>query len=104
MQQVEIWKEVPQSLYYYGVGHKYEASNLGRVRNKLSGHILKPSPMKRNKNQLKVNFHRTVGFDTLSFLLSHVIYETFIGHSYYKRIRFKDGNPNNCAVDNLYTK
>ena len=30
----EIWKEIPQSIYWLGFKPMYEASNLGRIRNK----------------------------------------------------------------------
>lgn len=101
--QTEIWKPVPKTIYYLGVGDLYEASNLGRVRNKKTGHILQSSSCSGNPNRRRVTFHDGP-YSTLSFLKSHVIWETFVGPCYNKRIGFRDGNPDNCELSNLYMK
>jgi len=103
----EIWKEIPQSIYYLGFKPIYEASNLGRIRNKNTGKILKLSPTNGNNNQLKVQL-RGKYMESLSFRVSYVIYETFRNENdpsaYEKRIYFKDGNCHNFAFENLSLK
>lgn len=101
--QTEIWKPVAETLYWGGLGKVYEVSNLGRVRNKNTGHILKSTPYSDNPKRLRVTFHNGP-YSTLSFLRSHVVWETFVGPCYNKRIGFKDGNHENCELSNLYMK
>ena len=99
---LEIWKEIPQSIYWLGFKPIYEASNLGRIRNKKTGKILKYSMTNGNSNSLKVQLQATYRGGRLSFLVSHIIYSTFVGDCYEKRVKFKDGNTSNFNVSNLY--
>lgn len=98
----ETWKEIPQSIYWLGFKPMYEASNFGRIRNKKTGKILSYSPANRNFNRLKVQLQATYQGGRLSFLVSHIIYSTFIGDCYGKHVKFKDGNTSNFNVSNLY--
>lgn len=97
----EIWKEVPQSLYYLGFKPIYEASNYGRIRNKKTNKILTYTPTNGNTNRLKVQFRNKLN-GGLSFGVSHVIYTTFVGDCYDIQVKFKDGNCHNFNVNNLY--
>ena len=98
----EIWKEIPQSIYWLGFKPMYEASNFGRIRNKKTGKILLYSPTNGNYDRLKVQLQATYHGGRLSFLVSHIIYSTFIGDCYEKHVKFKDGNTSNFSVSNLY--
>ena len=98
----EIWKEIPQSIYWLGFKPMYEASNFGRVRNKKTGKILSYSPSNRNFNRLRVQLQATYPGGRLSFLVSHIIYSTFVGNCYGKHVKFKDGTTSNFNVSNLY--
>ena len=98
----EIWKEIPQSIYWLGFKPMYEASNFGRIRNKKTGTILSYSPTNGNYDRLKVQLQATYQGGRLSFLVSHIIYSTFIGDCYEKHVKFKDGNTSNFNVSNLY--
>ena len=98
----EIWKEIPQSIYWLGFKPMYEASNLGRIRNKKTCKILSYSPTNGNYNRLRVQLQATYHGGRLSFLVSHIIYSTFIGDCYEKHVKFKDGNTSNFNVSNLY--
>ena len=98
----EIWKEIPQSIYWLGFKPMYEASNFGRVRNKKTGKILSYSPSNGNFNRLRVQLQATYRGGRLSFLVSHIIYSTFVGDCYEKHVKFKDGNTSNFNVSNLY--
>ena len=98
----EIWKEIPQSIYWLGFKPTYEASNFGCIRNKKTGKILSYSPSNGNFNRLKVQLQATYQGGRLSFLVSHIIYSTFIGDCYGKHVKFKDGNTSNFNVSNLY--
>jgi len=96
----EIWKEIPQDIYYLGFKPIYEASNYGRIRNKNTDHILKYSLCNGNSKRLKIQLQGNYG-ERLSFLVSHIIYSTFIGDCYGRQVKFKDGDPHNYLVDNL---
>lgn len=98
----EIWKEIPQSIYWLGFKPMYEASNFGRVRNKKTGKILSYSPSNGNFNRLRVQLQATYRSGRLSFLVSHIIYSTFVRNCYGKHVKFKDGNTSNFNVSNLY--
>ena len=98
----EIWKEIPQSIYWLGFKPMYEASNFGRIRNKKTGKILSYSPTNGDYDRLKVQLQATYHGGRLSFLVSHIIYSTFIGDCYEKHVKFKDGNTSNFNVSNLY--
>ena len=101
MNNHEIWKPVPLDIYYYGINSNYEASNWGRVRNVKTNRILHQSPSNGNWNRPRVQFSGPYN-RRLSFLVSHVIYTTFIGDCYGKKVKHRDGNPMNNMLDNLY--
>ncbi len=100
----EIWKEIPQRIYWLGIKPIYEASNMGRIRNKKTKKILKQSPFNGNNNRLRVQLRGNYS-DSLSFRVSYIIYETFRNEndpsSYEQKIYFKDGNCHNFAFNNL---
>lgn len=100
MTSTEIWKEIPQSIYWLGFKPLYEASNYGRIRNKKTGKMLTFTPCNGNSKCLKVQL-RGKYKENLSFLVSHIIYTTFIGDCYEKVVKFKDGNCHNFTIDNL---
>ena len=97
----EIWKPVSENLYYMpmDLSKRYECSNLGRVRNVKTGRILKGSVKPNGDVQVHL---RTQWLENLHLLLSHVIYETFVGNAYEKQVRHRDGNKLNNNVNNLY--
>lgn len=97
----EVWKEIPQDMYYLGFKPIYEASNRGRIRNKNTKRMLKYSMCNGNPDRLKVQLQATYRGGRLSFLVSHIIYSTFVGDCYEKQVKFKDGNSHNFNVDNL---
>lgn len=97
----EIWKPIAQSLYYMGIKPIYEVSNTGKIRNKNTKRVLTLTPCNGNPNRLKVQVKDNYGMG-LSLLASHVVYETFVGSCYEARVKYKDGNPRNNAVSNLY--
>jgi len=101
MTSTEIWKEIPQELYYLGFKPMYEASNFGRIRNKKTGKVLKPTASNGNWHHLKVQLRGNYS-SSLSFQVSHIIYTTFVGNCYEKNVKHRDGNPFNNMVDNLY--
>lgn len=100
MTQKEIWKPIAQSLYYLGIKPIYEVSNTGKVRNIKTKRVLALTPCNGNPNRLKVQVKDNYGMG-LSLLVSHVVYETFVGDCYEKKVKHIDGNPRNNAVDNL---
>ena len=100
MIQKEIWKPIAQSLYYLGIKPIYEVSNTGKVRNINTKRVLKLSPTNGNYNRLKVQVTYKYG-GTISLLISHVVYETFVGSCFGKYVRHIDGDPTNNAVSNL---
>ncbi len=87
---MEEWRLIPTSKGYF------EASTLGRIRNKETGRILQRRPSRRNcVGKYKGT---TTCFSALTIL------ETFKGKEpkgYSHRINYKDGNKGNWALDNL---
>ena len=100
MTQKEIWKPITQNLYYLGIKPIYEVSNTGKVRNIKTKRVLALTPCNGNPNRLKVQVKDNYGRG-LSFMASHVVYETFVGNCYEKKVKHIDGNPRNNAVENL---
>lgn len=87
---MEAWKVVPSSNGYF------EVSTLGRIRNRETGRILNRKATRR----CCVGKHK----GTVTHFSSLVVLETFKGkepEGYSHRIRYKDGDKTNWAVDNL---
>ena len=87
---MEVWKVVPASNGYF------EVSSLGRIRNRETGKILNRKATRR----CCVGKHN----GTVTHFSSLVILETFKGkepEGYSHRIRYKDGDKTNWAIDNL---
>ena len=100
MTQQEIWKSIAQSLYYLGIKPISEVSNMGKVRHIKTKRVLSLTPRNGNLNRLKVQVKNNYGMG-LSLLISHVVYETFVGNCYEKKVKHIDGNPRNNAIENL---
>ena len=97
----EIWKPIAQSLYYCGIKPIYEVSNTGMIRNVKTKRVLKLTPYRGNTNRLMVQLRDSYGIG-ITLLASHVIYETFIDKCYEAHVKFKDNNPSNLTINNLY--
>lgn len=92
MKYNEIWKDI------YDFPDKYEVSNYGRIRNKITNHIYKNTNKKGDyfviilydeKNKRSTRIHREVA-------------KAFIPNpNNYKEVNHKDGNKQNNCVDNL---
>lgn len=104
MARNEIWKPI-----YKG---RYEASNLGNIRSRITKRVLKPIQTKSHK-QLQVWLNNpTLGYRE-QLTLSHLIYNAFSGEgekvnfqwgtsTKRQRIGHKDGNVFNNRFSNLY--
>lgn len=88
------------------VGVNYEVSNLGRIRNKKTGNIIAVSD---------IGYDHAAGFishkqlengynQSLTFRVSHVVYGSFIGPCYEKKVYHRDGHTWNNELSNLYIK
>lgn len=77
---------------------RYSISNLGRVRNDETGHILKPFRVGGSKNQyLAVDF-----YPIKNRKIHRLVAEAFIPNPEHKReVNHKDGNHFNNAAENL---
>ena len=95
--QQEIWTSV-----FGKWASDYEVSNLGKVRRTENGLLLKASPTgKHHRLQLKL---RDIG-GTLyqNVMLSHIVISSFRHEDVAgRRVEYKDKNPENCALENLY--
>ena len=88
----EIWKRVPGS-------PEFEASTHGRIRRKLTERVKKPTV--RSDGKLMVNLRN--GQQSRTRYVHTIIAETFIGpRAAANIVCFKDENPENCRVENLY--
>lgn len=82
----------------YIYGEQYQVSNTGIVRNKITGHILKPQSDK--KGYLRVTLSRKNVQVTLK--VHRVVAIAFIENSKnLPQVNHKDGNKENNSVDNL---
>ena len=101
----EIWKDVPTDIYAYGIKDVYQASNTGKIRNKITGRILKFSPYMNDKKRLKVQL-RGRYHENLTFRPDYVIWETWKDDktptAYNKHISRKDYKYDNFNIENLY--
>ena len=101
MDNKEIWKQFPQDLYTLNcIKPIYEVSNTGKVRNIKTKRVLALTPCNGNPNYLKVQV-QSIWNIGLSFRISHVVYQAFVGECYDKRVYHIDGNPRNNSVENL---
>lgn len=81
----------------------YEVSNMGRVRNRKSGHILATNPTKSHPKP-QVWLYCSLFRTTLQYNLARVVFDAFNDCHTSKIIRYRDNNPMNCKLDNLYVK
>jgi hypothetical protein len=90
----EVWKTIEE---FPG----YEVSNLGRVRNRGTMRVRKfrwREDQQRLSLELRIPGDRRLKDITVQIL----VYETFVGPlNKGEYVRFKDGDPKNCAVSNL---
>jgi len=93
--EIEFWKDSP----YIG----YEASNLGRIRNKYTKHVMKQTANKSHKNPT-VRLNRSM-WGQVQLTACYLVYETFNGSiEGGHRLFHKDGNKFNNRLENLYLK
>jgi hypothetical protein len=100
----EIWKDLNVDLYYRGIKNCYQVSNMGRVRNKVTGHIMTPRKGQTSKASARVTLEGAVDH-ALTFNVSTLVWKTFATNCREIEnvtISFKDGNPMNCKLSNLY--
>ena len=107
----EIWVPVkfenfcsPYWLPYVGVN--YEVSNFGQIRNKKTGNVLSVFSIGNDHAAgFTSHFRMEKNHDiTLQFRVSHVVYGSFVGKCYEKKIFHKDGHTWNNELSNLYMK
>lgn len=94
-QQDEIWKEIP-------IAPKYEVSNLGRVRNKSTLHVLKQGLI--NNTYPRVNLCTVMG--EMPVLVARQVLIAFTPHleDLTAFVGYRDDNPQNTNLKNLYWK
>lgn len=98
MKQKEQWKVIMQD-------NRYEISNFGRVRNRITGHMLSCKPTKSHRHPQAFLIGNQRG--RLQLTVSHLVYEHFC---YGKQLDYgviighKDGNIKNNNINNLYVK
>ena len=92
----ETWKTIPQP---FG---KYEVSDLGRVRNKRTGHFLTPT---LDKQTWCYRMYPVDGKKQLKRSAGVLVWNAFVGDiPPYHFVQYKDGNRRNLKVKNLYLK
>ena len=113
MKHKEIWKSIPTSTCtgpYWHIADYYEASSLGRIRNKKTGNILMPTLCGGNTLTgeqphlaLNINCPRWKG-QRIHVRVSHLVWAAFTGESVDNvRIYYLDGDCWNNAFYNLAT-
>ena len=94
--EIEFWKRMDFPYF------DYEASNLGRIRNKYTKHVMKQTANKSHKNPtVRLNCF-IWGQEQLT--ACYLVYETFNGSTKGHRLYHKDGNKFNNRLENLYLK
>lgn len=88
---IEIWKKIKEC--------NYEASNLGRIRNMLTGHILKPSKNPKGYYMVDIGGKRNRKYVTVH----KIIAECFLvkQDASKSQVNHIDGNKLNNSVENL---
>lgn len=100
----EIWKDLYPGFYYRGIKDCYQVSNMGRVRNKITGHMMTIRKGRTPKASGRVTLEGVVD-RALTFNVSTLVWNTFATNCCSVEnvvISFKDGNPMNCKLNNLY--
>ena len=81
---------------------KYEVSDLGRVRNKRTGHVLTPT---LDKQTWFYRMYPVGGRKQLKRSAGVLVWNAFVGKiPPYHFVQYKDGNRRNLKVKNLYLK
>lgn len=81
---------------------KYEVSDLGRVRNKRTGHLLTPTI---DKQTWFYRMYSVAGKKQLKRSAGVLVWNAFVGEiPPYHFVQYKDGNRRNLKVKNLYLK
>lgn len=81
---------------------KYEVSDLGRVRNKRTGHFLTPT---LDKQTWFYRMYPVGGKKQLKRSAGVLVWNAFVGEiPPYHFVQYKDGNRRNLKVKNLYLK
>ena len=95
MNKKEQWRTITQD-------ERYEVSNLGRVRNKKSGHVLACNPTKSHRHPQVFLMGNMWG--RLQLTVSHLVWHEFNNQPYFygDRIGHKDGDILNNRLENLY--
>lgn len=100
----EIWKPISPDIYWQGVKNIYEVSNTGKVRNKITGRILAQRKGQGPQQSPRVTL-TGMTYPRLTFNVSRLVYNAFCDPQNkprdYSVITFVDGNPANCAFNNL---
>ena len=92
----ENWKTIPHPF------EKYEVSDLGRVRNKRTGHFLTPT---LDKQTWSYRMYPEGGKKQLKRSAGVLVWNAFVGEiPPYHFVQYKDGNRRNLKVKNLYLK
>lgn len=90
--EIEIWKRIPQSDKFY------EVSNLGRVKNAVTGKILTPRPTKTGYYRV----HISTSQGRTDFYIHRLVAEAFCEHPKgCDIVNHLDNNPANNAASNL---
>lgn len=90
---MELWKTIPTF-------ETYEASNLGRVRNKKTGKVLRPN--KNSKGYRHVLLYRNCKDDRHTVGVHRAVAMAWLPCTDFTlTVNHKDENPNNNALENL---
>lgn len=102
---MEIWKDIPSNVYYHGIKPGYQVSNFGRVRNGKTGKILAILPGQNGgQSSARVSIPGLTCHN-VKLNLSTLVWNAFSTNCNPVSetvISFKDKNPDNCALSNLY--
>lgn len=101
---MEIWKDIPTNVYYRGIKPGYQVSNYGRVRNSKTGKILAIIPAQNGGQASSRVSIPGISCHNVKLNLSTLVWNTFSNNIKVSDtvISFKDKNPDNCHLGNLY--